>query len=118
MVLGAEEADVGAAGTLDRLHGVADQRALADRALAAIEQHVRRLLRLQVVVVLDVVGADLDVADLAGDNLDAALLAVADMVAVDVGLVQVDAVEEDADAAVVIDVTIADIDVAAAADDV
>src|SRR5262249_11486154 len=60
------------------------------------------------------VGADLQIANLAGDDLDASLLTVADVIAVDVDLVEVDALHEDADTRVVIDVTVADIDVAGA----
>ena len=80
----------------------------------AVEEHVGGGLGLRIEVVLDVVAANLQVADLAADDLDAALLAVADVVAVDVRLVQVDAVEEDADAAVVVDVAVGDDDVAVA----
>src|SRR5262245_62355873 len=92
----AHEADVGTAGTARRLDGVADDRALAHRAVAAIEQDVRGGRRLGVEVVLDVIAANLEITDLAINDADSSLLAVADMIAVDVGLMQVDAVEKDA----------------------
>src|SRR5437879_697882 len=118
MILRSQEAHVRSTGSAHRLNGVADQRAFAHGAFAAIEKNIGGFLRLQVVVVLDVVAANLNVADFAGDDFDAALLAIADVVAVNVGLMQIQAVEKDADAAVVVDVTIGDIDVAGAIDDV
>src|SRR5207247_9570996 len=66
----------------------------------------------------DVVSANLQVADLAVFDLDATLLAVADVVAVNVRLVQVDMIEEDAGTAVVVDVTVGDDDVAVAVGEV
>jgi hypothetical protein len=56
----------------------ADDGRLADHPVAAVEEDVGRGLRLQVVVVLNVVAADLDVAHVAAGDLDAALFAVAD----------------------------------------
>src|SRR5262249_41647193 len=103
---GPEEADVGPARAERSLDRVAHQRAFTDRPLAAVEQHVGGGVGLGAEVGLDDVAADLQIADLAADDLDAALLAVADVAADDVGLVQVHAVEEDADPAVVVDVAV------------
>ena len=61
---------------------------------------------------LDVAGADVQVADFAADGDDAAAEIVADMTADDVGLVLVHAVEEEADAAVAVEVALRDDDVA------
>src|SRR5262249_13682470 len=103
-VFGPGEAQVGPAGAELRLDGGARHRAFADAPLPHVDPQVGRLLRLRVVVVLDVVARDLEVAHLAVEDLDAAALAVADVAALDDGLVQVDAVEEDADPAAVVDV--------------
>src|SRR5262245_35262525 len=118
MVLRADEAHVRAAGAVLRLDRVAAYRTLAHRPLADGEVDVGRFLRLEVVVVLDVVADDLDVAHLTAVDLQPALLAVADVVAVDVDLVQVHAVEEDPYAAVVINVAVGDEDVAVAVGEV
>src|SRR5262245_42662884 len=114
----ADKAHVGAARAAQGLDRVAYDSALANRPLARIEQDVGRGLGLLVKVVLDVVAVDLQIADLAADDLDAALLAIADVVADDVDLVQVKPVEEHADAAVVVDVGIDDEHIAVPAEQV
>ena len=118
----ADDADVRAVGTVRRLNRIAGDGPLADGpALRAVDvnlggRHVGRLEHVEgaVVVVLDVVAGDLQVANLTVLDADAAESAVADVIANDVRLVQVDPVHPDADAGVVIEVAVTDEDVAAA----
>ena len=71
-------------------------------------------LELPVVVVLDVVPGDLEVAHLGSLDANPAEPVVADVVPAEVDLVEVDLVEEDADPGVVVDVGVVDEDVAVA----
>src|SRR5262249_2460767 len=69
-------------------------------------EYIGRGRGFQVEVVFNVIAANLQVANLAADNLDSTLLAVTDVVAMNVRLVQVDTIKQDAHTAVVVDVAI------------
>lgn len=68
-------------------------------------------------VVLDVAGGDLDVADVSAEDDDSAAAVVGDVASEDVGLVEVDAVVEDADAGVSVDVGVGKDEVSVAFDE-
>jgi hypothetical protein len=113
----ADEADVGSARTDLCLNGVAHDAALADAASCGVDPDVGGLLGVMVEVVLDVVARNVEIADLASEKLDAAALAVADVAAVDNGLVQVRVIKEDAGAAAVVDVAAIEQHIAVALDE-
>src|SRR5947208_7170871 len=96
-----DEAQVGAAGADFGLNGVADDAPLADAPCRGVDPDVGRLLGGGIEVVFDVVAGDVQVADFAGNDIDAAAPAIADVAAVNNRLVQIDAVERDEDAATV-----------------
>src|SRR5687768_13935304 len=96
LALWPREANHGAAGADLGLNRIADDGALADGTLASVEPNVGGLGLLQIEVIFDVVGTNLDVADLTSRHDDPAALAVANVVAVNVDLMQVHAIQKDA----------------------
>lgn len=114
MILRPQEPEIGASGAFLGLNGVPGDAPFANCAVGAIEKDVGAVLGIQGVVVFDVVANDLYISDLAILDDDAALLAIADMVAGDVDLVKVDFVEKNADAGQVVNVAVGNDDIAIA----
>src|SRR5262249_48353073 len=98
-------------GVLVRVPG---DRPFGVRATGAVDQHFGGWRLVLAVVRLDVAPAHLEVAHLAAEAHDPAAVVVADVAAGHVDLVQVDVVQEDADPAVLVDVTLRDQHVAVA----
>ena len=61
-----------------------------------------------------IAGADVQIADFAADSDDASAKVVADMAAEDVGLVEIDLIEEDPDSAITVEMAVGDDHVAIA----
>src|SRR5262249_21621516 len=83
-------------------------------AAGTVDEHIGGWFALHALVALDVAAGDLEVPHLAGLHHNPAAVAVADVAAGHVDLVQVDAFEEQADAAILVDVAVRDDDVAVA----
>ena len=115
----AEDADVGRVGSV---LGVLDRAAgdghFGHAAVGAVEQDVGGRRAVLGHVGFDVAAGDVNVADVAAADDDAAAAAIADVAGRDVRLVQIDVVVEDAAAAVLVDVAGVDEHVAIALDEV
>ena len=76
------------------LDGAARDCDFGNRATGGVDHDVSRGRAFLVMVSLDVTGSDVQVTDFAADSDDASSQVIADMAADNVGLVQVDAIEE------------------------
>ncbi len=114
----ADDADIRAARLHGRLNGVATDGNFAYDTVGSIEPDLRATRMLSQfrwrlasspcgrIVILDVVADDLQVVNVASERLDSRDLVPTDMAAVDYGLVQVAAIEEQADLVVVVQVRV------------
>ncbi len=102
-------------GRIDRGMGVLQRAAgdgdFADGATPGVQFHISCGWALRVMVIFDVAGTNLDIADIATPRDDAAAVIVTNMGADDVRLMQVHVVVENADARVVVEIARADDDV-------